>query len=195
MNKRASAKKAIETVTAADARIARAVDGPVGNTVGDALHLPSKLADQPQLRTLAGLLVLGGLVAGRPRLARAGMRMLLAHELATAAKNVVKEAVDRTRPRSAKTLADKKPALGDHTAKEDTSFPSGHSAGATAVAFAFSREFPEYRGPALAAAGTLAAVQVPRSAHYVSDVIAGVLIGILAEQAGNSIWRAAKASG
>ena len=118
--------------------------------------------------------------------------MLIAHEAATVIKDVVKTKVDRTRPRSADTKASKKPQKGDHTAKEKTSFPSGHSAGAIAAALAFSREFPEYGPAALCGAALIAASQVPRCAHYPTDVAAGVLIGLVVERATSAAWDAAE---
>lgn len=137
----------------------------------------SELGDQPQLRMIAGGTALAGLLLGNSRLLRAGLRMFVAHEAATFVKNVVKTRVDRTRPRSARDHRQAKPRPGTRTAKKHTSFPSGHTAGAVAVAQAFSREYPEHRAAALGAAGLVAVAQIPRCAHYPTDVAAGALIG------------------
>ncbi len=59
-----------------------------------------------------------------------------------------------------------------------------------AVARAFSREYPEHSTPAIAAAGLVAAAQVPRCAHYISDVGAGLALGIATEAASNAAWGA-----
>jgi membrane-associated phospholipid phosphatase len=150
----------------------------------------SEIGDQPQLRALSAGLFLSGALARNPRMMRAGARMLLAHELATFIKNFVKHRVDRTRPRTAEDEEDQKAELGGSTDKEETSFPSGHSAGATAVAAAFSREFPEYAAPALAAAGAAALAQIPRCAHYPTDVGAGIAIGAAADASVNLVWNA-----
>lgn len=155
-----------------------------------ALDLLSKLGDQPELRLIAGSLLALGTLGGNDRLVRAGSRMLIAHEAATVVKDLVKTNIDRTRPRSAKTRGARKPKKGDHTAKEKTSFPSGHSAGAMAAARAFSREFPEYGPAAIGAAALVAALQVPRCAHYPTDVAAGVLIGLLIEKITDAAWDA-----
>ena len=133
--------------------------------------------------TLSGGLLALGLVRRDGRLVRAGSRMIASHLLATGIKNFVKARIDRTRPRSAKGARGHKPKLGRSDAKEETSFPSGHSAGALAVARAFSREVPEYRSAALTGAGLIALVQVPRCAHYPTDVGAGLAIGWLSELA------------
>ena len=73
------------------------------------------------------------------------------------------------------------PTAGRNTSKEETSFPSGHSAGAAAVARAFARDYPEHAAPAYAAAGALALAQIPRCAHYPTDVGAGLALGLAAE--------------
>ena len=96
------------------------------------------------------------------------------------------------RPRSASNRNEKKPKTGKHTAKEKTSFPSGHSAGAIAAARAFSREFPEYGAVAIGGAGVIAASQVPRCAHYPTDVAAGIAIGLVAEALTCATWNAAE---
>ena len=155
-----------------------------------ALSWFSELGDQPQMRTISAGLLFLGLVRADRRMASAGARMFLTHELATAAKNFVKKRVDRSRPRSADGREDQKPELGRSEEKEDTSFPSGHSAGAAAVARAFAREYPEHGAPALAAGAAVALAQIPRCAHYPTDVGAGIAIGLASEALVDAAWRA-----
>ena len=156
-----------------------------------ALDLLSELGDQPQLRLFSSGLLVAGIFAGSDRMVRAGARMLIAHEAATLVKDCMKVEIDRKRPRSAKQRHEKKPRKGKHTAKEMTSFPSGHSAGAIAAARAFAREYPEYGAAAVAAAGVVAASQVPRRAHYPTDIVAGMALGLAAEALTNVAWTAA----
>ena len=185
---RSAARAAID----ADARAAKAIAAEARQPV---LERIADIGDQPQLRTLALAAIAAGLAGGRgsgygPRLTRAGVRMLVAHELATFAKNFVKLRIERTRPRSLGGGGDHLPVRGGNRAKERTSFPSGHTAGSVAAAKAFGREFPEHRGKALGAAATLALVQLPRGAHYPGDVAAGAAIGLAAEAALAALWPA-----
>ncbi len=111
-------------------------------------------------------------------------RMLAADTLATWAKDFVKHRVDRTRPRSlGGAETDHRLAPGRNQAKEETSFPSGHAAGATAVACAAARAYPGAAPLVYAAGGVLSLAQIPRCAHYPTDVGAGVAIGVAAEAA------------
>jgi membrane-associated phospholipid phosphatase len=183
-------EQAADALLEADAAVADAAEEIQQTRAVRVMAMLSEIGDQPQMRALAGGLVAVGLFGRNPRLMKAGVRMLAAHELATFLKNVVKNRVDRTRPRSREDTADAhKIRPGDNHGKEETSFPSGHSAGAAASARAFTREFPEYKAPALAAAGGVALAQIPRCAHYPTDVGAGIAVGLAAEAVVAAGWR------
>lgn len=155
------------------------------------LNPVSKLADQPQLRALSLALLVGGLLMRNRRLVDAGSRMIMAHEAATFAKDMVKTEINRTRPRSAESRRQKTPKKGKDQSKEVTSFPSSHSAGGISVARAFARVYPEHGAAAVGAATLLALLQLPRCAHYVSDVVAGLALGLAAEKSTDLAWSAA----
>lgn len=140
-----------------------------------------ELADQPQLITASLATVAAGLVGRRPDMVRGGVRMLAAHIVATAVKSAIKRSIDRTRP--AKAIED-----GDHTfqpgndhSHDQSSFPSGHTAGAVAVARAISKEIDGAAVPATLGVGAVAAIQPAAGNHYLSDVIVGGAIGWLSE--------------
>jgi membrane-associated phospholipid phosphatase len=152
----------------------------------------SDIGDQPQARTLCGSLIVIGLVRSDTRMMAAGMRMLLAHELATAAKSVIKHRVDRKRPRSADGKHEERPTAGDSRDKEESSFPSGHSAGAMALACAYGAVYPQHRAGALLAGSSVALAQIPRCAHYPTDVGAGIAIGVAADGIFSLGWRLAR---
>lgn len=171
-------RKTAKALGEADKAVADAVAPYVETPPVRAISWLSEVGDQPPLRTLCAAVVAAGLAGPDPRLMRGGVRMIAAHTLATAAKSAIKHRVDRTRPHKDKDAALKP---GRHRGKDYASFPSGHSAGAIAVARAYAREYPEHKAAALAGAGTVALAQIPRSAHYPTDVGSGLVIGWLTE--------------
>ncbi len=174
------AKRLAEAVIEGDGKVIEALEPYAQTRLMKAVGFLSEVGDQPPMRAICVGAIAAGAAAGSPRLVRTGVRMLAAHTLATWAKDFVKLRVDRTRPRTDK---DHKPRPGKGTHKEVTSFPSGHTAGAVAVARAFARDFPEYRTAAYLGAGAVSLVQVPRCAHYPTDIGAGAVIGLVAEGA------------
>ena len=157
-----------------------------------ALGTLSEVADQPPAYAVSGAALALGLLAGRPRLAEAGARMLLSVTLAIAAKSAVKAVVARTRPN--KVLDEghyEVKAMGPNEGPWN-SFPSGHTADAVAMARAIARVAPEAAMPAYGAAVVIAGVQVPRGAHYPVDVAAGALVGWGAEAAADWAWTRAR---
>lgn len=173
--------KALAKVEAADAAVAEAV-APVSQSAPVRfISWLSEIGDQPQMRLLCQAVIAAGVLSKSERLAKTGAHMLVAHNLATEAKDLLKLNLDRTRPRSSDGAGDHHITPGTNSDKEETSFPSGHSAGAVAVARGFARHYPEYQAPALAAAGAVALAQIPRCAHYPSDVAVGILIGVVSE--------------
>ncbi len=175
--------RAIEEVDIEVADAAGAIrEHPVVETLGTV----SEMADQPPLIIGSTLVLAAGLLARNPRLARAGGRMLASHLLATFIKGQVKQRVDRTRPFV--IHEEGRYEVGTQAPRDEgkyNSFPSGHTAGAVAVAEAMIREYPDTASPARLWAGAIALIQVPRCSHYPSDIAAGALVGLAAERAVN----------
>jgi membrane-associated phospholipid phosphatase len=165
----------------AELDLARRIEPLRDTPIAHWLHPVSKLADQPPMVGMAGLLLAAGLLARRPRIASAGARMLGSVLLATAAKHVIKHHVTRTRPHRLLDEGEYKRQAAEPDQKADQSFPSGHTADAVAAARAVSRAIPEAAVPAAAFAALAAVAQPLRAAHYPSDVAAGGAIGFLAE--------------
>lgn len=146
-----------------------------------ALGFMSEIADQVPAFTLCGAVLAGGLVARQPKVVEAGARMLASALVATAIKSAVKGLVSRTRPN---VLLEEGIYAVEPLGPDDGSwhsFPSGHTADATAMARALVRVYPDAALPAYGAALAIGAVQVPRGAHYPIDVAAGVGVGAVAE--------------
>lgn len=182
-------------VEKADVAVAQAV-APIARTpLVEALGTLSEVGDQPQMRVLCAGLVAAGLWRRDARMTRAGIAMLAAHSVATGMKNFVKNRVDRTRPTKLVDEGVYDMGEGDSHEHDETSFPSGHTAGAVSAAAAFAHVYPEYRVPAFAAAGAVSLMQIPRCAHYPSDVGAGALVGIVAGAAVNAAFDAIAGTG
>lgn len=146
-----------------------------------ALGAIGNVGDQPPLLALSSAVMIAGLIRGDRPLARAGGRMTLAHLLATVAKGVGKNHTDRTRPRRRLTNGRYEMHAGRSHDPELRSFPSGHTAGAVALARGVAREYPAGAAAAYAGAAAIGALQIPRRAHWPTDVIAGAIVGVAAE--------------
>ncbi len=184
-----TAKQLIGLDKAVTHAAARRDDGALVQAAGKA----SEIADQPPLVALSAATILVGAVLRRPAVVRSGVRMLASHAIATAAKAALKAAVDRTRP--ARALQE-----GHHAGKgsgtEDSglnAFPSGHTAGAVAVAQAVATDAPAAALPLQAAAAGVAAVQPSRGKHYISDVVAGAVIGWASQRIASMALRTGEA--
>jgi undecaprenyl-diphosphatase len=154
----------------------------------------SELADQPPLIALSIATLAGGLALRHGAVARAGARMLASHLLATGAKTVLKSVIDRTRPARAVRQGyrlEKGDGAGDPSLN---SFPSGHTAGAVAVAEAIAAELPGGALPARLAAAGVGLVQPHRGKHYLSDVAAGAVIGWVSARIVDAVWKASTRS-
>ncbi len=141
----------------------------------------SEVADQPPMVAINLTTIAAGLIAQDRRLTRTGVRMLAAHGLATLVKAAIKHRIDRARPNEFSDRDDHRPTPGDRDEGPQNSFPSGHTAGAIAVARAVAREYPGAAVPVRGAAAAIAAIQVPRGTHFPIDVAVGAVIGWAAE--------------
>jgi membrane-associated phospholipid phosphatase len=139
------------------------------------------VGDQPPLLAFCAGIMLAGVARGDRKLARTGGRMTLAHLLATACKTIGKDNLDRTRPRQ--RLEDGDYHMGEGHSHDPAlrSFPSGHTAGAVALARAAAREYPDQAAIAYGGAAAIGALQLPRQAHFPTDIAAGAIVGIVAE--------------
>jgi undecaprenyl-diphosphatase len=119
------------------------------------------------LATGAALLPFGGATT------RLGLTMLLANALSHAAVQVLKRTVVRTRPCDA---GGRPLALVD--LPDPFSFPSGHTAAATAVAASATLADPALAPLVVPLAALIGYSRVRLRVHHVSDVLAGAALGL-----------------
>lgn len=175
-----------------DLAVAEAFIPYVEQTGVKALGAVSDLTDQEPLYAGAAAMLLTATVMRDGRTWRAGTRLLAAHLLATGLRGIVKKLVDRTRPDAAAERGEYVLRAGQRHESDFNSFPSGHTAGAVAVARAVGRAYPASHRVALGLAGAAGSAQVVRSKHYVSDVVAGAVIGWAAEVIVDAVIRRAE---
>lgn len=183
MGKKKKGRKAVKAVEKADIAVAREAGEVRDHPAVAALAKVGELGDQPPMVALCAATIAAGLARRDGRLVSTGVRMLAAHALATGIKHVIKRSVDRTRPKLLVEEGRYETGPGRHKDGEYSSFPSGHTAGALAVARAFARDYPEGAWPAYVGAAVIAGIQIPRCHHFPSDIGAGAVIGLAAESA------------
>ena len=187
---------AIKTVEKADKAVTRKAAEYREKPAVKALGLFGDLGDQPPMVALCLATTAAGLVRRDPRLTRAGLRMLASHALATGLKAILKRSIDRTRPDLLIDDDHYETGKGERNEGDYNSFPSGHTAGAVAVARAFARDYPEFAVPAYVGAATIAGIQIPRCHHFVSDITVGAAIGAASEavvSGAERLWRRSSA--
>ncbi len=175
-------------VERADAQVNASV-APLRDTmVVRATSAFSEILDQPPLVAISALTAGAGLVTRNPRLARAGLRMLASHALATLVKGVIKNRVDRSRPKKLVDDGDYVMESGESDEGDMRSFPSGHTAGGVAVVRALAREYPGSTWPTGVGLTATAAALIPKQAHYPSDIAAGAVVGWVSEYLVDLTW-------
>lgn len=174
--------KAVKTIEKADRKLAKHARKAARAKPVRAAAAVSGLADQPPVAAICATVTALGLLARDERLTRTGLRMGAAFALATLSKSLVKRLVDRTRPQ----VAHRKGYQARKGTRDEgawNSFPSGHTANAVALGLAVTRDYPAAALPAAALAAYTGLAQLPREAHFASDVAAGALIGAASEAA------------
>jgi membrane-associated phospholipid phosphatase len=145
---------------AADARWANRA---LSSTLAPGRHVGSMVAQS----SVALATYVAGRAFDQPRVATLGAELVRAQIIAQAATQAVKFSIRRTRP--------------DGTA---LSFPSGHTSSSFATATVLHSNFGWKVGaPAFTVATLIATSRVKDQRHYLSDVITGAAVGILAGRA------------
>jgi undecaprenyl-diphosphatase len=129
----------------------------------------------------------GLLAASGPR----GLRVLAAGALAAAVANALLLSLKGRvrRPRPCERVRSRRFDVGPLAwfPSDRFSFPSGHALNAFAISSVIALAFPGVALPVLAVAASVAASRVVLGLHWLSDVLAGSLAGLLI---GTAVWLA-----
>jgi len=147
------------------------------DTLGQIVDITNSFGEETGLLPLVGGSMALGLVFKNDKLKRAAVRSLGAVAIGQLTVEFLKAMTHRSRPRDNQGPYD---FGGAGWSSDNTSFPSGHSAGAWSVMTVFATEFKDTKiVPILAY--SLAAMtsfsRVYKNAHWVSDVTLGALVG------------------
>jgi undecaprenyl-diphosphatase len=115
-------------------------------------------------------------------LATAGRTALIANAMSHVAVQILKRTVARARPCDANGIP-----LAEITIPDPFSFPSGHSAAATAVAASLALAHPWLAPVVLPLAGVICVSRVTLRVHHRADVVAGAALGLAGALAARSL--------
>jgi membrane-associated phospholipid phosphatase len=177
---RVQQSRSLSPAEKADIKVAKAAAAETGSAADQLLRF-GELGDQPPMAAASGAMIACGLAFRDRRMTRAGVRMLAALGLATLLKSAVKNNIDRTRPGEVIDKQRYRLRPGESKQGHLRSMPSGHSAGAAAVLLAAARDYPSARVPLIGGAVAIAAAQLPSRNHFLTDVAAGLALGLLSE--------------
>ena len=151
-----------------DGKVSRQV---VGNELADNIFQAGQmLGGVAPIVTSAGIYAFGR-IKDRPKVSHVGMDLIRAQVLAQLVTQTIKYTVRRERP--------------DQTT--NNSFPSGHAATTFAVATAIERHLGwRYAVPAYTFASYVAASRLPTGRHWLSDVVFGAAVGVIAGRTATS---------
>ena len=170
-------------VVQADVAVATEMARHREHPVAKVASFVGEILDQPPLFTACGAVAAWGFVTHDRELARLGVSMLASAVLATWIKGGIKRVVARPRPNILPKVGGHEVSLMGPDEGPWNSFPSGHTAGGMAVARAIARARPDLGPPAYAALAALVLTRLPQGGHYPLDLLAGAVVGAVAEAA------------
>lgn len=154
-------------------RFLRSLDLSSMQRMGD---LGEKVGNGASLVALSVCLLVVGWVAGRKQWIQAGVESLLAHGCVGLLVNGLKHLIGRPRPRL--THSGGWQWWPSWESGLD-SFPSGHTSATFAVAAVLARHWPRTAWVGYGLATWVAMSRVWRGSHFVTDVVAGMVAGVV----------------
>ena len=138
----------------------------IGNTTADTIFKPGRIVGAfPTVFGASAVVYAIGRIRDEPEVSHLGMDLLRAIAVSTALTQAIKYSTRRERP--------------DLSTRN--SFPSGHAADTFAVATALQRHLGwRYSIPAYLFASYVAGSRLPANRHWLSDVVFGGAVGVIA---------------
>jgi len=165
--------------TSPDRFVAKAATQHTNHLIQNAARTATWVADAHVLGAVAAIVWLGSRGGGQ-RQRTVADHIATTVAAAVIAPKLIKKVVNRTRPDRVVVGPDRQ---GVKTSgKPHDSFPSGHAVHIGALVSALSRDYPEKRWHLRAVGAVVAGTRVAVLAHWSTDVIAGLMIGILLEK-------------
>lgn len=151
----------------------RSLQGLWIERIGDAGYV---IGSGASLIAISGLFVAVGYLRKRPELYQAGLRGWMAHAVTAILVQGLKHGIGRPRPRLHR---DDEFFTSPSLESGLDSFPSGHTSASFAVAAVVARYCPAFAWPSFVLAGYVSLTRVFRGSHFVSDAVAGVVLGVV----------------
>jgi membrane-associated phospholipid phosphatase len=164
------------TATVVDPRAARWVAGSKSHLLDLLVGVLNPLGDGVTLLVASVMLAVLCRALRRPRLHDAAWLAALAFAVSGIFEYTLKHLVGRPRPDAVLSGI---VLLGPSFEPDIDSFPSGHATSVFSVATVFASFYPRLRWPLYGVAAAVALGRVYLQRHYVSDVVAGALIGVV----------------
>ncbi len=151
----------------------RSLQGLWIEQIGDAGYV---IGGGGSLIAVSGLFVAIGYARKNPVWLQTGLRGWAAYAVVAVLVQGLKHGIGRPRPRLHR---EEEFFTGPGLESGLDSFPSGHASVSFAVATVVARCCPALAWPAYGLAGFIALTRIFRGSHFASDVIAGVVLGIV----------------
>ena len=166
-------------VLTSDRAVARAAGRHTNPAIQAVARAATLIADEHLLYVAAASFWLLSRGAHEQRRAQAD-HMLLTVVASCTIPHLLKRRIDQQRPDRCEVGPDRRGVRKSGNAED--AFPSGHATHIGAIASALCGIFPDHKPWILLGSATLAATRVAVLAHWLSDVVAGLLGGVLIER-------------
>jgi membrane-associated phospholipid phosphatase len=146
----------------------------------------NQLGRGESLLCVSALLLLAGYAWKLQTWKLAGWETLLAHALAGVLSNSLKHLVGRARPKFMHAgPSEFFPLAGNGW----DSFPSGHAMSSFAIATVLATRFPKVRWGMIVLASAISVSRLFRASHYLTDILGGVVLGVLIGSVAVHPWK------